>query len=164
MRITDSLNSIPEVYGMHCNSGLFYDLASTILGSKLGEGAHRVVFNYNLDSKYVIKAEVDDNVCNTAEWLMWNEISGLTGNLAWVKDWFAPVGWISPNGKLLTMRKTKPHVSGKERPKRIPSFLWDVKEDNFGWLGNKYVCHDYGQFYNFIAYPTRMVKAPWVKK
>lgn len=161
MRITDSLQDINEVYGVHSNASVLFDMTTTLFGEKIGTGQFRCTFNYNLDSKYVIKVEVNDTTCNTVEWLMWQEIQGLTGNLAWVKDWFAPVGWISPNGKLLTMRKTKPHVYGKERPKKIPAFLWDVKDANFGWLGDKYVCHDYGQFYNFLAYPTRMVKSPW---
>lgn len=91
---------------------------------------------------------------------MWAQIEDLCGDLAWVKEWFAPVKWISPNGRVLIMKKTveKPN---KKRPERVPKFLWDVKWDNFGWIGNKFVCHDYGQFYNFMEYRKATRKIVW---
>lgn len=80
--------------------------------------------------------------------------------MEWVKDWFAPVKWISPNGRILVMRKTE-EKPDKKRPDKVPDFLWDVKVDNFGWIGNNLVCHDYGQFYNMIDYKKKMKKVKW---
>lgn len=127
------------------------DMVSSLCGEKLGSGVYRSVHNFNIDPKCVIKIEPLNTQCNVTEYLLWNEIQHLCGDLAWVKDWFAPVKWISPNGRLLVMEKTfdKPK---KKKPEFVPKFMWDVKPDNFGWIGNKYVCHDYGQFYNFISY------------
>ena len=114
----------------------------------------------NLDEKYVIKIEPRNTNCNQVEYTLWEEIKGLTGDLAWVKDWFAPVKWISPNGRILLMQKTKEDFN-KEYPEKIPKFMWDVKPDNFGWIGKNLVCHDYGQFYSFIEYSKKMKKVDW---
>jgi hypothetical protein len=142
-----------------------YDFVTSLCGEYLGSGQFRSVFDYALDDKYVIKVEPKNTNCNTIEYMMYNEIQYLQGDLNWVKDWFSPVKWISPNGRLLVMRKTKPHTdkTKKKRPDNIPKFLWDVKEENFGWIGNNYVCHDYGQLYNLIEYSKRMVKIDWDK-
>lgn len=142
-----------------------YDFVTSLCGEHLGSGAFRSVFNYVLDDKYVIKVEPKNTNCNTIEYMMYNEIQHLSGDLEWVKKWFAPVKWISPNGRLLVMQKTKPHnnKTKKKRPCKIPKFLWDVKEENFGWIGNNYACHDYGQLYNLIDYSKKMVKIDWDK-
>ena len=57
------------------------------------------------------------------------------------------------------MQKTK--ETKKEKPDKVPEFLWDVNEWNFGWIGDNYVCHDYGQFYGFIEYSKKMKKVSW---
>lgn len=142
------------------NPSLSYDLITSFIGREIGTGCYRAVHEFQLDSNYVIKLEPGNTDCNTIESMMWAEIEGLKGNLEWVKDWFAPVSWISPNGKILVMKRTydKPN---KKKPEKVPSFLWDVKSDNFGWIGNKYVCHDYGQFYNFISYKKSFKNVVW---
>ena len=58
------------------------------------------------------------------------------------KDWFCPVVSLSSNGAILIMERTfdKP---GKKKPDEIPEFMFDTHEGNFGWLGNRFVCHDY---------------------
>lgn len=162
MKLTTELKSSNEIISILENFPVAIDLVTTFIGKKIGYGCYRDVYQYNLNDKYVIKLERENTDCNTVEYLLWNEIRGLCGNLAWVKDWFAPVNWISPNGKILVMEKTIERPN-KKKPSKIPKFLWDVKEDNFGWIGNKYVCHDYGQFYNFIKYDKKMQDAVWTK-
>ena len=105
------------------------------------------------------KIEPLNTSCNLIEYMIWDEVKRLKGDLEWVKKWFAPCGWISPNGRIMTMRKTK--EGDLDRPDKIPKFFWDVKWDNFGWIGKKYVCHDYGQFYNMIHYPKGMRTIKW---
>lgn len=150
------------------------DLIMCQLGPHIGSGTFRAVHESALDAKYVFKVEfghsrkdghdtgMNNSFCNIQEYLLWQEIEGLKGPLAWVKDWFAPVEWISPAGHVLCMQRTY-EMPEKERPETMPEFLWDVKQSNFGWIGDKFVCHDYAHVHAFIHYRKRMrtVKGRW---
>lgn len=157
MRVENNLNDLQRTAEILKNSDVSVDMVSSLFGKYLGEGCFRTVFEYALDSDYVIKIEESGSQCNLVEYMMWDEIQGLHGNLEYVKKWFAPVKWISPNGRLLVMKKTL-IKDNRVKPTEVPEFLWDIKEDNFGWIGNNYVCHDYGQFYNFRHYGKGMKK------
>ena len=100
MERADAMLKIPAVA---------YDFVTTLCGKHIGSGSTRSVFDYSLDEKYVIKIEPKNTNGNTSEWMIYNEIQYLSGELAWVKDWFAPIKWISPNGRILLMEKTIPH-------------------------------------------------------
>lgn len=156
-RLDNNLNSISEVNTLSQLQDVNTDLILSLCGKKLGAGLYRSVYEYNLDDKYVIKVEPNSTESNMTEFLLYSEIKGLCGELEWVKDWFAPILWMSPNGKILVMQKTE-EKSNKERPKEVPSFFTDLKRDNFGWIGNKFVCHDYGFFHKFIKYEKKMQK------
>ena len=118
------------------------------------------MYQHNWDKDYVIKIEPNSTECNMTEYMLWDEIRGLKNERAWVKEWFAPVIWMSPNGKILCMQKASEYPKNKklERPKEIPAFFSDVKWDNFGWIGNRFVCFDYGFLYKFIKYEKKMQK------
>lgn len=161
MKLEDNLCDLGRASDMLKIPSIGLDLVTSICGDFIGSGATRSVFNYNLDDRFVVKIEPLNSNCNMVEYLIWEEVKGLMGELEWVKNWFAPVQWISPNGRVLVMRKTKPHDWKKDRPEKVPKFLWDVKPENFGWIGKNYVCHDYGQFYNMIKYRKKLVKADW---
>jgi hypothetical protein len=159
--IPDQLNDRKLINEILTNHSVSNDLLTSVLGEFIGEGYSRKVFEYALDNKYVVKVEMEDApICNITECLIYSEVTELCGNLEWVKDWFAPVKWMSANGRLLLMQRTyeKPN---KKKPEKVPKFLWDIKQRNFGWIGGKYMCHDYGQFYNMISYPKRMQKVDW---
>lgn len=160
MRIENKLNSIDEVRTISNLQDVNTDLITTLIGKKLGSGAYRAVYEHNWDDKWVIKVESNSTHCNLTEYILWDEIQGLCGNLSWVKEWFAPIQWISPNGKLLCMQKTSEFPKNKKltRPKEIPAFFTDVKWENFGWIGNRFVCHDYGFLYKFIKYEKKIQK------
>jgi len=160
MKLEDNLLNIEKVSDLLKITPVALDFVTSICGNSIGFGIYRSVFDYNLDDKFVVKIEPLNTGCNLVEYMIWEEVKGLSGSLEWVKEWFAPVKWISPNGRILIMKKTKEDYK-KKKPEGIPSFLWDVKEDNFGWIGNKFVCHDYGQFYNMIHYPKKMRKVNW---
>jgi len=159
MKLEDNLNDVKKAGELLDIGSVAYDLTTSICGEYIDSGVYRTVFEYNLDPNYVVKIEPLNTNCNMIEYMIWDEVKGLTGELAWVKKWFAPCGWISPNGRIMTMRKTK--ELDKDRPEKVPKFFWDVKWDNFGWIGKNYVCHDYGQFYNMIHYPKGLIKANW---
>lgn len=136
---------------------LTHDLITMVCGELIGEGQTRKVFEYNLDSDYVIKMEAGSDGDNFNEFYIWDEVRCLKGDLSWVKKWFAPIKHISPCGKYLIMQKTE-RMEGKKRPLTVPDFLADTHYDNFGWIGNKFVCHDYGIIFKFIKYGKKMTK------
>jgi hypothetical protein len=159
-RLENNLNSIEDVCTISHLQDVNTDLILSLCGKKIGGGCYRSVYDYNLDDKYVIKIEPNNTECNMVESMLWDEIRGLKGDLAWVKDWFAPVLWMSPNSKILVMEKTSEFPKNKklERPREVPAFFTDLKKDNFGWIGNRFVCHDYGFIYKFIKYEKKMQK------
>lgn len=154
------LNDLDKVHTIAGDANVVSDIITSLCGRSIGGGSFRDVFEYQLDQSYVVKIEPLNTNCNTVEWMIWLEVQHLVGDMAWVKEWFAPVLWISPTGKVLVMKKTE-EKPNKKRPEKIPAFFWDVKADNFGWIGNKFVCHDYGQFHNMIHYPRKMKKVRW---
>ncbi len=161
MQLEANIESIEQICTYVSMPAVISDMVTSLIGEKLGAGVYRSTHVYNLDrEKYVIKIEPLNTQCNVSEYLLWQEIKGLCGELAWVKDWFAPVKWISPCGRLLVMERTKP-TSSKKKPEKVPKFLWDVKSDNFGWLRGKYVCHDYGSIYSFIQYKKGFTNVTW---
>jgi hypothetical protein len=106
---------------------------------KIGSGIARTVYDSQVLKGCVIK--VEDTSCsfqNVMEWQAWQRVSGTD----WAK-WFAPCKWISPSGTVLVMERTRP-ASPKETPGRLPVFLTDTKRENYGVLGKRFVCHDYG--------------------
>lgn len=129
---------------IHENLNSSYGLLETFVGDYLGSGVYRDVYVNNLNKKQVIKIAKDGYgaVANMKEFDIWCEVVGFKNGLQWVKDWFCPVVSLSSNGAILIMERTfdKP---GKKKPDKIPAFLFDTHKGNFGWLGNRFVCHDY---------------------
>lgn len=161
IRLNNGLNSITELSTIIQLQDIATDLILMMCGHKVGAGAYRTVYEFNMNpEKMVIKLEPNSTDCNISEFLLWDEVQGLCGNLAWVKDWFAPIRWCSPNGKVIVMDRTKP-MSKKKRPDKIPEFFTDIKNDNFGWIGDNFVCHDYGFIHKFIKYEKKFQKAIW---
>jgi hypothetical protein len=160
-RLKNRLNDLQEVALLLKMADVSVDLITLLCGKKIGVGGSRAVYEFNLNHKYVIKVEPHNTDSNITEAMIWEEVQGLKGDLAWVKDWFAPIHFISPNGKVLIMERTQ--VKVKEKPKKIPSFFMDAKPNNFGWIGNKYVCHDYGIIYGFIKYRNKFTDINWAK-
>lgn len=154
------MNDIEEICTLSHLQDVNTDLLLMLCGQKIGAGTFRSVYEFNMNhKKMVIKVEPNNTDCNITEYLLWDEIQGLTNELAWVKDWFAPIHWCSPNGKVLIMERTR--QLDKERPKKVPYFFTDVKSGNFGWIGNKFVCHDYGFINKFIKYEKKFQNAVW---
>jgi hypothetical protein len=158
--LDNNLNDIQEIGLIAKNQDVNIDLILMICGKKLGDGHSRAVYEYNLDERYVVKIEPQNYSSNVSERLLWDEVQGLKGSMAWVKEWFAPIKYCSPNNKILIMQRTKQDYR-KERPTKVPAFFHDVKEANWGWIGNKYVCHDYGSIYGFIKYEKKFKKIEW---
>lgn len=163
IRLENNLNSISELSTISTLESVNSDLITMFLGEKLGSGSYRSVYAFNPNpDKYVVKIEPLSTNCNANEFLTWENACGFINDFAWAKEWFAPVLWMSPNAKVLIMERTVPeHKKDKPRPDKVPDFLCDVKYDNFGWIGDKFVCHDYGFLWGFLQYGKKMKKANW---
>lgn len=121
-----------------------YGLLESLVGDYIGSGVCRDVYVNAFNEKQVIKVAKDGYgaIANAKEFDIWNEVMGFKNDLQWVKDWFCPVVSLSSNNSILIMERTfdKPK---KKRPEEVPAFMFDVHYNNFGWLGNRFVCHDY---------------------
>lgn len=133
------------------------DWMGAALGSRIGSGIGRSVFVYDLNPRYVIKVE-QSGFQNVIEWEIWRAVK----DTMWAK-WFAPARHVSGLGSILLMERTLPAPKSKY-PKKVPTFLGDLKYSNFGLLRGKLVCHDYGTLTNFLAgnhASEKMRKADW---
>lgn len=113
------------------------DLARLCLGDKLGEGAYRAVFEFDLIPNSVIKITTATEV-NVIEFNVWNQLKKTQ-----YSKWFAPCLFISPCGHFLIQKRVRPIKDGDKLPKKLPAVFTDIKKANWGWLGKRLVCHDY---------------------
>lgn len=135
------------------------DLWSMMIGEKLGGGMSREVYEFKPDPKYVVKVEgYAGNFQNIKEWLVWNEIQFTP-----FAKHFAPCKAISDNGiYLLQERVHFPEL--KAYPDRVPSFFTDLKTENYGFIGGRLVCCDYGSTIISQGFNNRTRKADWISE
>lgn len=135
-----------------------YDLFRMFCGEKLGGGSGREVWTFGLDDKYVIKFEGgDQSFQNVLEWNLWCDAKEMADPE--VLKWLAPCDRISPSGRILIMQRTTP---AKNFPDKIPAFFTDTKKNNFGMIGKRFVCHDYGTHMMCNSGLTkRLIKTEW---
>lgn len=135
----------------------FEDGFNLLCGERIASGMTRHVYDCNVDKSLVVKvesAEVRTHFQNLMEWFVWRAVCGTA-----YEKWFAPVVEISPNGRLLLMKRTKP---ASTLPDKMPAFLADFKPSNFGLYQGRLVCHDYGS--NLLmqeGLSKRMRKVDW---
>lgn len=152
------------------------DIEGLFLGKPIGGGIDRNVYALKETSawgwrhKITQAPEVDDEECrhvikvqkghtgyfqNVAEWLLWE-----TARATRLARWLAPCVAISPCGLYLIQRRVEP-LRRRDLPKRMPTFLSDLKRENFGMLEGKVVCCDYGLGVDAGAIKTKLRKARW---
>lgn len=141
-----------------------YDLLCDQL---LGYGMSRQVFSSKLLPDCVIKVEEDaGKFQNVVEWETWLRVRNTP-----YSSHFAACRWISNNGSILIMERTRP-PGINEYPEEMPVFLCDFKRTNYGMSqlpapksnkpGNHFVCHDYGTSMIFEHGMTkRLKKVEW---
>lgn len=134
---------------------------------QIGYGMSRRVFSSKLLPDCVIKVEDGaERFQNIIEWETWQRIKNTEHS-----RWFARCRWISPNGVILIMERTRP-AAPSEFPARMPAYLCDFKRTNYGMAPSQdrhgkpgkewFVCHDYGTNLLFENGMTkRMRKAEW---
>lgn len=150
---------LTEEYGPICIN----DALSALIGSKIASGTYREVYECALDKTWVVKIEARNGeggvpqFCNVSEMDIWRE----SENTKW-RRWLAPCIHISEYGSTLIMRRTQP-LGCLKLPKTMPSFLADLKPQNFGLLDGRIVAHDYGNhsIHRVAQAAHRMVPAKW---
>lgn len=115
------------------------DFFRMFCGNKLGSGSARQVYECEYNPEYVVKIEdAAHSFQNVLEWNIWNDAQHMHPD---IQKWLAPCVRISPCGIILIQKRTKP---AKKYPEKLPSWLTDTKRQNYGMIGNRFVCHDYG--------------------
>lgn len=127
-------------------------------GQHLGEGTHRDVYVFTKDHKWVVKIEKDMSdlqFINAMEWQNWN------WNLYFevLNKFLAPCLTISKCGRILIQRRAKREIDGgsSKYPTHLPNWITDIKRQNFGWIGKRFVCIDYPHLIN-IQFRMRKAK------
>jgi hypothetical protein len=134
---------------------LHYELSHLLLGDFLGEGVSRKVFRCAINPEFVVK--VSDRAHswqNINEWEVWWYSSKT------MAKWLAPCVAISPSGTYLIQRYAEP-LRKEDLPKKLPRFLVDQKQENFGMIGGQVVARDYGTMVALVSTVQGWRKANW---
>lgn len=120
------------------------DALNLMCGDLIGAGTYRDVFECRIAPQYVVKVERSRvngwrKFANVTEMMFWDEQQ----NYKKVADWLAPCFLLSPDGRILLQHRVDRMAVAGELPEMIPGFLSDLKPQNFGWLGGRFVCVDY---------------------
>jgi hypothetical protein len=109
-----------------------------LCGEKIGSGLYRDVYELRHNPRYVVKIDVTTQFANITEWRYYID------NKDWklLGSWLAPCEMISKCGRILIQRRVR-HGEKEDYPKKIPAVFIDTKLQNFGWIGDKFVCCDY---------------------
>lgn len=127
-------------------------------GEELNRGCTRVVYTFLPDSRYVVKIAKQSPFTNVLEWEIYNEADWENKK---IKEFLAPCLLISDNGKILIQRRVRHKKRITSYPEKVPHFFTDCKTTNYGWIGKRFVCCDYGNFSLIRGMRTIDKKADW---
>lgn len=130
-----------EVLEFSNSYGKVDGVCNLMFGKLIGEGVHRVVYEFAMDKRYVVKVEKEfDTLSNIREFLFWDAIQ-----FTEQAKWLCPIKEMSANGRILIMRKMEPITEKNKHkiPKDVPKWLSDMKHSNYGFIGKQFVCCDY---------------------
>lgn len=135
--------------------GARFDL---LCGELLNYGIHRDVYALKDNNYYVVKVERDfseGNFSNVCEWRNW------INNKDWKKlgKWLAPCEAILDSGQILIQRRVH-QCNNRQPPLAVPWLFTDLKLQNWGWIGDQFVCCDY-PFLLFHSQQIRLKRARW---
>lgn len=135
---------------------IIHDLVTSLCSDSLGSGMSRQVYGFTIDPNLVLKLEIGRSHQNAIEWETWRALKDTKH-----AQWLAPCRWLSDCGTALLMERTQPMRPGEE-PTGLPKWLTDFKRSNYGKLGDKIVCHDYGTnlLLNHGAFASKALHKP----
>jgi len=139
------------------NKACYQDAFNLLCGKLIGEGAHRIVYACKLRPDLVVK--VENGTLRFFANVLEDRFYADNRYYKKVADWLAPVEYMSPDGRLLLMKRADPIPDNYSMPARIPAWLTDLKRENFGLIEGRLVCIDYALT---IGGPNiRLKKADW---
>ena len=137
------------------DEAVFRDAFNMLCGKEIGNGIHRTVFECKIRPDLVVKVE---NECyrefaNVLEMRFWNDQQ----HYKKIADWLAPCEFLSPDGRILLQKRADPLSENEKLPFLMPSWMTDIKRDNFGRIDGKLVCIDYAYT---LPNPLQVGQAP----
>lgn len=138
-----------------------------LCGKLLGTGIGRAVYELRHDPTRVVKIETTGgSFQNVVEWETWQALS-YTEHARFL----APCHDISPSGIALIQARVRPlpeqaHDDARSRKllaTKLPEYLTDLKRSNYGTIGGKLVCCDYGSnlLLNHGAFSSKLRRPEW---
>lgn len=148
------------------NAETYREAFNLLCDEQIGRGMTRTVYSSLLLPDCVIKVENDSyrsHFQNIAEWQVWQMVRSTPA-----ARWFAQCKWLSPDGRILIMERTRPALP-KRYPDKVPVWFTDLKRSNWGLVDDNkgahrwLVCHDYGTSLAIQegTVTKRMRKAEW---
>lgn len=129
-----------------------------LIGNYIGEGEYRTVYECCLRDDLVAKIEKPEKrhaFANVHEFSIWQEYKEIEA----VRMWLAPIYIMSDCAQILLQSKVSSVPVDFVWPDKLPSFLGDIKRENFGWFENRLVCIDYAN--TVFKANTRMKAVKW---
>jgi hypothetical protein len=137
----------------------FEDAFDLMCGDLIGEGTFRKVYTCRLRPDLVVKVEKhterDRRFHNMLEYYCWTQHAHCKP----IHQWLAPCEDMSPDGRILLQKRARPLHDTDKLPEQLPTFLTDLKRENFGMLDKRIVCIDYAYYVTTTS--TRLRKANW---
>lgn len=131
------------------------DLLRAFCGEVVGSGVARTVYECTVRPDLVVKVEtVSASFQNVMEWELWQKFKDNKS----VSKWLAPCELMSPCGTVMVQHRTTP-LARDRYPAKLPEFLTDQKWSNYGMIGDRFVCHDYGMIRARVQ--LQMLKTEW---
>lgn len=136
--------TVKDIIGLFENAEIMMAYHDLLCGDLIAEGCSRTVYECDYDKSCVVKIHRDTEFLpsdNILEWELWDMIKYMDNEAS---KWFAPCVRISDNGRILIQKKTKPLTDKQwSQLSKVPSFLSDIKRENFGMYKGHVCMHDY---------------------
>lgn len=133
------------------------EIIKKVCGTRIATGTYRYVYEIKDFPDWVIKIERFPNLymfCNVCEF------RNYINHKNWDNfgEYLAPCEMINITGSVMVQRKVEFRPMD-QYPDKIPSLFTDTKYQNFGWIGDQFVCCDYP--FLLLGEKLRMKRALW---
>ena len=115
-------------------------------GDLISRGLNRDVYVLKYNPKWVVKIQRTVHFDNVVEYKIWDAVRFAPAD----SKWFAECLTISETGLVLIQRRIE-HKSISEYPKKVPYYFTDFKIQNYGWVGDRFVCCDYANVLDMLT-------------
>ena len=149
------MKTITQIWKSLGGTNSINKIVKQICGEQIGSGQFRDVYVLKDNPKYVVKIERDPSrgmFINVQEWTNF-----INHRYTSIEKWLAPCEFINETGQIMVQRRVV-HKARKFYPTTIPYVFTDLKLNNFGWIGKRFVACDYPLFIYNNKKKTRYAK------